>query len=147
MRGQSDGGTMSNFDDELRPDEEASRVICDEELIHIEIKELNKKIKDKGVSKELAIRLKQRRRTLKNRNYATSCREKKDAEISSLESERNRELDELRELELENQKMRERVSTMMRQYDRIVEFARENQLDVNTEDMDYPLSPEERVSE
>lgn len=40
-------------------------------MINIEIKELNKKIKDKGVSKELACRLKQRRRTLKNRNYAT----------------------------------------------------------------------------
>ncbi len=39
--------------------------------MHIEIKELNKKIKEKGVSKELAVRLKQRRRTLKNRNYAT----------------------------------------------------------------------------
>lgn len=42
-----------------------------QELIHIEIKELNKRIKDKGVSKELACRLKQRRRTLKNRKYAT----------------------------------------------------------------------------
>ncbi len=42
-----------------------------QDLVHIEIKELNKKIKEKGVSKELAVRLKQRRRTLKNRNYAT----------------------------------------------------------------------------
>lgn len=47
-----------------------------------------------------------------------SCREKKDAEISSLESERNRELEELKELEQENQKIRERVDNMARQYSR-----------------------------
>ncbi|XP_023333985.1 transcription factor MafK [Eurytemora carolleeae] len=138
---------MSNFEDELRPDAEASRVISDEDLINIEIKELNKKIKDQGVSRELAIRLKQRRRTLKNRNYATSCREKKDAEISTLESERNHELDELRDLEQENQRIRERVETMQRQYSRIIDFARENNLDVRNEDLEYPFSPEERISD
>ena len=37
-----------------------------------------------------------------------SCREKKDAEICSLEGERNRELEELKELEDANQKIRER---------------------------------------
>jgi len=129
---------MSHFDDELRPDAEASKVICDEELINIEIKELNKKIKDKGVSKDLANRLKQRRRTLKNRNYATSCREKKDAEISSLEVERNRELEELRNLEQNNQKIRERVRTMTRQYQRIVRFAQGNNIDVSHEHVDTP---------
>ncbi len=39
--------------------------------MNIDIKALNKLIKEKGVAKELAVRLKQRRRTLKNRNYAT----------------------------------------------------------------------------
>jgi len=136
---------MSGFDDELRPDAEASRVVCDEELINIEIKELNKKIKDKGVSKELAIRLKQRRRTLKNRNYATSCREKKDAEICSLEGERNRELEELKELEDANQKIRERVENMARQYNRVLEFAQENNLDVESEDLEY--SADKRISD
>lgn len=126
---------MSAFEEELKPDLEASRIISDEDLVHIEIKELNKKIKEKGVSKELAVRLKQRRRTLKNRNYATSCREKKDAEISSLEQERNRELEELRELEEENNRIRERVTSMARQYNRILEFAQENNLELSEEDL------------
>jgi len=138
---------MSLYDDELRPDEEAARVICDEELIHIEIKELNKRIKDKGVSKELASRLKQRRRTLKNRKYATSLREKKDAEISTLEIKRDLERQELRDLEQESDMIRERVQTMTQQYNRILEFAHENNLDVNTGDIDFPLSPEGRSSE
>ena len=46
-------------------------VFCFQELISIEIKELNRKVKEKGVSKELGVQLKHRRRTLKNRNYAT----------------------------------------------------------------------------
>jgi len=138
---------MTNFDDELRPDAEASRVICDEELINIEIKELNKKIKEQCVSKELAIRLKQRRRTLKNRNYATSCREKKDAEISSLEVERNKELEELRELEQGNQSIRDKMDDMARQYNRILEFAQKHNLDVRSEDLEYSITPEERISD
>jgi len=120
-----------NIEEELRPDAEAAKIVTDEELINIEIKELNKRIKDRGVSKELAIRLKQRRRTLKNRNYATSCREKKDAEIVNLEGKKNQEMDDLRELEQENQKIREKVEAMARKYERIMEFARENNLDVN----------------
>ena len=62
---------MSGSGDELLPDLETAKVIDDKDLIDIEIKELNKKIKEKGLPKELAVKLKQRRRTLKNRNYAT----------------------------------------------------------------------------
>lgn len=127
--------TMSVYEEDLQPDIEASRIISDEDLVHIEIKELNKKIKEKGVSKELAVRLKQRRRTLKNRNYATSCREKKDAEISGLEQERNRELEELQKIEEENNRIRQRVASMASQYHRILEFAQEHNLEVSEEDV------------
>ena len=48
----------------------------------------------------------------------SSCREKKDAEISSLEVERNKELEELRELEQGNQSIRDKMDDMARQYNR-----------------------------
>jgi len=134
-----------SMEEELRPDVEAAKIITDKELVKIEIKELNKKVKEKGVSKELGVRLKQRRRTLKNRNYATSCREKRDIEITNLERDKNAELQELRILEEENDKLRENVSKMAARYERILEFATQN--NVNLDDMTYQISPGERTSD
>merc|ERR1711879_810266 len=85
--------TNHALEDELRPDAEANRIIEDRDLMDIDIKELNKMLKERNVSKELAVRLKQRRRTLKNRNYASSCREKKDEEISGLERLKGQEVE------------------------------------------------------
>ena len=45
--------------------------VTDEELATMSIKDLNRKLKEKGLSKETIEKLKQRRRTLKNRKYAT----------------------------------------------------------------------------
>ena len=60
---------MNNYEQELEP------VFCDavtdEELATMNIKDLNRKLKEKGLSKEIIERMKQRRRTLKNRKYAT----------------------------------------------------------------------------
>ena len=46
-------------------------VMSDLELSSLNIKDLNRKLKEKGLSKEMIEKLKQRRRTLKNRKYAT----------------------------------------------------------------------------
>jgi len=120
-------------EDELKPDAEASRIIADRDLIDIDIKELNKMLKERGVAKELSVRLKQRRRTLKNRNYASSCREKKDEEISGLERLKGQEVEEVTRMEEENKRIREEIDGMERRYSRIAEFARQNNLDVMVE--------------
>jgi len=134
--------------EDLLPDLETARVIDDKDLIDIEIKELNKKIKEKGITKELAVKLKQRRRTLKNRNYATSCREKKDAEITGLEDIREKEREELQELEDGNQKLREAVEKLKSNYEVMLEFAQQQNLDPTSgADPSYPLSPKQRDSD
>lgn len=46
-------------------------IMPDDELASLNIKELNRRLKEKGLSKDVVERLKQRRRTLKNRKYAT----------------------------------------------------------------------------
>ena len=38
-------------EEELKPDAEASRVIADSDLINIDIKELNKMLKERGIPK------------------------------------------------------------------------------------------------
>jgi len=132
--------------EEAGPHVEVPKLIQDKELISIEIKELNRKVKEKGVSKELGVQLKHRRRTLKNRNYATSCREKKDLEIRNLEQDKNAELQELKNQEEENSKLRENISKMAERYERILEFATEN--NVNLESMTgYQICPGERPSD
>lgn len=48
-----------------------SNIITDDELSSLNIKDLNRKLKEKGLAKDTIEKLKQRRRTLKNRKYAT----------------------------------------------------------------------------
>ncbi|XP_023340129.1 transcription factor MafK [Eurytemora carolleeae] len=53
-------------------------LFSDEELITITTKNLNERLKKNNVPKKTANALKEKRRTLKNRGYAASCRVKKE---------------------------------------------------------------------
>ena len=79
---------------------------------------------------ELATRLKQRRRTLKNRNYASSCREKKDEEILTLEKQKGSEVEEMNRMEEENDKIQKDIDQMKRKYRLLEQFAKEQNLEV-----------------
>ena len=46
----------------------------EQQLVTIKTKYLNRLIKKKGLNKDAARKLKEHRRTLKNRGYAASCR-------------------------------------------------------------------------
>ena len=101
--------------------------------------------------------MKQRRRTLKNRNYASSCREKKDEEIMTLEKLKGdfwmlhgivfqaesvfvtssdesvvtgEEIDEVTRMEEENTRIQEEIKAMETKYQMILEFARDQNLEI-----------------
>merc|ERR1739846_16479 len=87
--------TTDSMDDLANMDEtnQYGGIVSDDELASLNIKDLNRKLKERGLPKETIEKLKQRRRTLKNRKYATDCREKKDSEVHTLESSKDNEVD------------------------------------------------------
>merc|ERR1712080_630357 len=91
-------------------------VMSDHELSSLNIKDLNRKLKEKGLSKETIEKLKQRRRTLKNRKYATDCREKKDSEVQTLEESKETETDSIANLESENEELRDKLQKLKSHY-------------------------------
>lgn len=114
----------------MEMEEQPFGVVSDDELASLNIKDLNRKLKEKGLPKDTIEKLKQRRRTLKNRKYATDCREKKDTEVQTLELTKDSETDSLENLEKDNEELREKLSRLKSHYAKVLEFAKKNNIEL-----------------
>ncbi|XP_004377835.2 transcription factor Maf [Trichechus manatus latirostris] len=100
------------------------------------VRELNRQLR--GVSKEEVIRLKQKRRTLKNRGYAQSCRFKRVQQRHVLESEKNQLLQQVDHLKQEISRLMRERDAYKEKYEKLVSSGfREN-----GSSSDNPSSPE-----
>ena len=104
--------------------------VSDEELISLSVKELNRMLK--GMTRDEVIKLKQRRRTLKNRGYAANCREKRISQKEVLETEKDVLRNEVDRLQRENDIVRMELSALKNRYDALQRFAEANKIHVVT---------------
>ncbi|KGL97565.1 Transcription factor Maf [Charadrius vociferus] len=91
-----------------------------------------------GYAKEEVIRLKQKRRTLKNRGYAQSCRFKRVQQRHVLESEKNQLLQQVEHLKQEISRLVRERDAYKEKYEKLVS----NGFRENGSSSDNPSSPE-----
>ncbi|KAL2100659.1 hypothetical protein ACEWY4_002420 [Coilia grayii] len=96
--------------------------LCDEELVTMSVRELNQHLR--GLTKEEIVQLKQRRRTLKNRGYAASCRIKRVTQRQELERQREQLQQEVQKLASENAGMRLELDVLRSKLEALQTFAR-----------------------
>ncbi|KAL7403731.1 hypothetical protein ABVT39_004249 [Epinephelus coioides] len=96
--------------------------LTDEELVTMSVRELNQHLR--GLTKDEILQLKQRRRTLKNRGYAASCRVKRVTQKEELEKQKAQLQQEVDKLANENASMRVELDALRSKYEALQTFAR-----------------------
>lgn len=96
--------------------------LSDNELMSLSVRELNLHLR--GLSREEIQKLKQRRRTLKNRGYAASCRVKRVSQREALEQQKMELQREVERLGAENAGMRKELEGLSARLAALQRFAR-----------------------
>uniref|UniRef100_U5EQV4 Putative transcription factor mafk n=1 Tax=Corethrella appendiculata TaxID=1370023 RepID=U5EQV4_9DIPT len=97
--------------------------ISDDELVTISVRDLNRTLKLRGLTRDEIVRMKQRRRTLKNRGYAASCRIKRIEQKDELETEKTQEWHDMEALHDENNRISDEVESLKGKYEALRKFA------------------------
>lgn len=101
---------------------ENAPVVSDDELVAMSVRELNLHLR--GLTKDDVAKLKQRRRTLKNRGYAASCRIKRVTQKEELERQKIDLQHEVDKLARENASMKLELDALRAKYEALQCFAR-----------------------
>lgn len=110
-----------------------SQFISDDELVSLSVRELNKLLKNSGLDKSRIIALKQKRRTLKNRGYAASCRNKRLEQRDVLESDKTSIVTEIKQLRVDNEKIQSNIDQLYKRYQSLMHCAEEHNIKIPEE--------------
>lgn len=97
--------------------------ISDDELVTISVRDLNRTLKLRGLTRDEIVRMKQRRRTLKNRGYAASCRIKRIEQKDELETEKSQEWRDMEAMHDETTRLQDEVEAWRHKYEALRKFA------------------------
>ena len=87
------------------------------------MRELNRTLKLRGLTRDDIVRMKQRRRTLKNRGYAASCRIKRIEQKDDLETKRSHERQDVVTMQDNNSKIHDEIDAWRGKYEALKKFA------------------------
>ena len=122
-----------NQDDMEELDSDKNNIISDDDLVTLSVRDLNRHLKSSGLSKQEILRMKQRRRTLKNRGYAASCRNKRLEVKGGLEGERHKIVSDIHRLQEDNEVIAEEVEHINRKYEELKRYASVNNIPIPPE--------------
>ena len=105
-------------------------IISDEQLVSLSVRELNRQLKQSGLSRADIVRMKQRRRTLKNRGYAASCRNKRLEQKGDLEGEKDKITHDICQLDQANKKLSHELEEWQERIEELKQLAQERGIEL-----------------